>query len=430
MNVKVSVIIPIYNMESYLVQCLDSACKQSLSEKEIICIDDGSNDRSYQILLEYKEKYKDIVLTSIENHGVAYARNLGLSMAKGRFCCFLDPDDYYPTLDVLEYLYQIMIEQKVLICGGSAKIKVENHNMELSRIAEMEESYGFHQDGLIPYQEYQYSYGFWRFMYDVKFLKEYEITFPLYSRYQDPPFFVSAMLKAKKFYGVRKASYVYRIGESRTYSYEKTRDALRGMIDVLRMSREHNCMRLHETTIHHIEDGLSLMIYQHVMKGKRDLVHLLLQAKEELDPRLYKGGNFFYIEDKLDDSNSMREDMESFLKCIKQYECLIIYGVGYVGKQVGDYVLRHLSKEQRSNMNIVYGITKKASIIKEEYKGIPIYEISELREYQKISTLVMIATKDNLKQDIGKQLIQEGYENIYEIDYKKFCLYQVFDVEV
>lgn len=92
---KISVIIPVYNSEAYLRQCLDSALNQTLSDIEIICINDASDDGSLEILREYEQKDKKItVIDKKINEGANLARNAGLAIAKGEYIAFLDSDDY------------------------------------------------------------------------------------------------------------------------------------------------------------------------------------------------------------------------------------------------------------------------------------------------------------------------------------------------
>ena len=115
---KISVIIPIYNSEKYLHDCLDSVLSQTLDDIEVICINDGSVDGSLDILKGYAEKDKRIVVLDKANEGVAVARNIGINKANGEFVCFMDSDDLYPTDDVLETLYSKAKENNVLVAGG------------------------------------------------------------------------------------------------------------------------------------------------------------------------------------------------------------------------------------------------------------------------------------------------------------------------
>ena len=93
-NPVVSVILPIYNVEKYLEQCLDSVCDQTLQKIEIICIDDGATDRSAQIIDRFAEKDSRIVPVHKQNEGYGKGVNTGLSIARGQYVGIVEPDDY------------------------------------------------------------------------------------------------------------------------------------------------------------------------------------------------------------------------------------------------------------------------------------------------------------------------------------------------
>ena len=94
---KVSIIIPVYNVEKYLPKCLDSVVGQSYADLEIICIDDGTPDGSAAVILSYAEKDGRIKLISQENQGLSGARNTGIGSATGEYIVFLDGDDWLDT---------------------------------------------------------------------------------------------------------------------------------------------------------------------------------------------------------------------------------------------------------------------------------------------------------------------------------------------
>ena len=99
----VSVIIPVYNSEPYLFECLDSVCKQTLKDIEIICVNDGSTDQSLNILQKFSEQDKRIYMINQKNQGTSYSRNVGARNAKGKYIYFLDCDDYiaHNALEIL-----------------------------------------------------------------------------------------------------------------------------------------------------------------------------------------------------------------------------------------------------------------------------------------------------------------------------------------
>ncbi|MCL2144784.1 MAG: glycosyltransferase [Endomicrobia bacterium] len=102
--IKISVIIPVYNAEKHLKQCLDSVINQTLKDIEIICVNDGSTDNSLKILKEYAERDSRILIVEQENQGAGAARNNGLAHAKGEYLSFLDSDDHFEPL-MLEEMF-------------------------------------------------------------------------------------------------------------------------------------------------------------------------------------------------------------------------------------------------------------------------------------------------------------------------------------
>ncbi len=108
-KIKVSIIVPIYNMQKYLKQCLDSIISQSLEEIEIICVNDGSTDSSKEILEEYKNKQKDkkeIIIINKNNTGYGDTMNIGLSQARGEYIGIVESDDFVDK-KMFEDLYNL-----------------------------------------------------------------------------------------------------------------------------------------------------------------------------------------------------------------------------------------------------------------------------------------------------------------------------------
>lgn len=103
---KVSIIVPAYNVEPYLVECMESITKQTLSDIEIICINDGSTDGTLKILKSYAEKDPRIVLIDKKNGGYGIGMNIGLSVATGEYIGIVEPDDFVPV-NMFGDLYEI-----------------------------------------------------------------------------------------------------------------------------------------------------------------------------------------------------------------------------------------------------------------------------------------------------------------------------------
>lgn len=109
MDIKVSVIVPSLNVADYIEECMDSIIGQTLREIEIICIDAGSTDGTFEILQKYAEKDKRIRLIHSEKKSYGYQINLGIQMAKGEYLGIVETDDYIDTM-MYQELYQTALE--------------------------------------------------------------------------------------------------------------------------------------------------------------------------------------------------------------------------------------------------------------------------------------------------------------------------------
>lgn len=116
----VSVLIPVYNVEEYLERCLDSVLNQSLTRIEVICVNDGSTDKSLEILKKYQENDSRVIIVNKENGGLPSARNAGIERARGEYVGFVDSDDYVQP-DMFEKLYNTAKREKseVVVCGAN-----------------------------------------------------------------------------------------------------------------------------------------------------------------------------------------------------------------------------------------------------------------------------------------------------------------------
>ncbi|SFL03268.1 Glycosyltransferase involved in cell wall bisynthesis [Lachnospiraceae bacterium KH1T2] len=196
-DVKISVIVPVYNGEKTIERCLDSILAQTIDRCEIICVDDGSNDSTVEIIDRYiKEHEISIVILLRQKHGGAgCARNYGIKNAHGKYVAFIDADDCFYDADALEKMYNVCILNNVFICGS--KVKIVNKNV--TRDAEFCKENELRYNIKLNYADYQMDYGFISYIYDRGFLLDNGIEFPIYRRYEDPVFLVKAMSAAKTF---------------------------------------------------------------------------------------------------------------------------------------------------------------------------------------------------------------------------------------
>lgn len=132
----ISIIIPVYNVEQYLRQCLDSVVNQTHNNFEVICVNDGSTDKSFEILQEYEKKYDNFKVYTQENKGLGLTRNVGIGYATGDYLYFLDSDDYIEP-DLVEGLTKIITDNKnidIIRFKGSAFDCVTGEKIDYSYI--------------------------------------------------------------------------------------------------------------------------------------------------------------------------------------------------------------------------------------------------------------------------------------------------------
>ena len=114
---KVSVIVPVCNVERYVAECLETLIHQTLKDIEIICLNDGSTDNSGKILEDYSERDKRVKVVHKENTGYGNSMNIGLQMACGDYIAIVESDDFVEP-DMLEILYNTAVEQEADIVKG------------------------------------------------------------------------------------------------------------------------------------------------------------------------------------------------------------------------------------------------------------------------------------------------------------------------
>lgn len=203
----VSIIIPVYNAEEYLERCIKSAIRQTYNNIEIIAINDGSTDKSLDILTEYERKDNRIKIINIENSGISAVRNIGIKVATGDYICFLDSDDYIDN-NLLENLHKNIDSDYDLIKYKT--IEVDKECNELKRIdgPTFDEKTGtdafntmFSEDIMLQVP--------WLYLYRKQFLIENKFSYPEGKLHEDFARTILIMLKAKKMCSTNIYGYYY-----------------------------------------------------------------------------------------------------------------------------------------------------------------------------------------------------------------------------
>ncbi|RKP47244.1 glycosyltransferase [Cohnella endophytica] len=421
---KISVIVPVYNMGGYLKNCLDSLLLQSLKEIEIICINDGSSDHSLEVLRQYSSAHSNIIVLDQENCGVAASRNRGIEMARGEFVAFMDADDFYPDLDVLECLYHSAIENNVQICGGSLSKYIGDQT--ITAFSQRDQNCVFQENKMMTFREYQFPYGFTRFIYHLGFLRKNQLSFPLYTYFEDPPFLAKALNLVGQFYAINKNVYSYRLGHKpNNLTLRKTSDYATGVLDLLALSREEGLARLHANSIAVLHDDLTPALYRHAVEWNSALQERIIQINRTIDVDLLHSegidGSEAYLLEGEYISNHVKQAIENektFVKKLQEYPSIIIYGAGRVGTLALEYI-KGIQGSCVSCFAVTRGRDNPSNIYGIEVRSI--HELTEVRE----NALVVVATYSYLHEEIQNTLSHLGFKHVLPIDYQELQLYGI-----
>ena len=245
---KISVIVPVYGVEKYLRQCVDSILAQTLNEIEVVLVDDGSPDGCPAIIDEYAERDSRVVAVHQENAGPGPARNKGMEVAAGEFVAFMDPDDLYPSNETLEHLYSAAVSSGCDIAGGRLRLFRDGEDPESGW--ELPIHTNFPHYGIVEYKDFQSPYAYYCYIFRRGFIVGNRLKFPPLQRFEDPVFFAKAMVAAGRFFAIDEVVYYYRVEwhdvDWLTNGAKKLHDHILGCTEVLKVANANCLVRLSE----------------------------------------------------------------------------------------------------------------------------------------------------------------------------------------
>lgn len=229
-NVKVSVIIPVYNSEQYLEECLTSLLHQTLEEIEIICVDDGSTDRSQMILAHFSKKDKRLHVLHQNNQFAGVARNHGVLLARGKYVCFLDSDDFFDRT-LLEKAYtRAESSQSDIVLFGAQKYdtftkKFEKTNLYFDRKflpAKKVFSYKDIPDHIMMIT----TPAPWTKLYRREFIAKEKLEFQPLQNSNDAYFVLLSLCLAQRISYVNEDLVFYRVGQKNSLQKTKNKNPI------------------------------------------------------------------------------------------------------------------------------------------------------------------------------------------------------------
>ena len=227
---KFSIIIPVYNVELYLRECLNSVLQQSFADWEVVCVNDGSTDNSSAILEEYAAIDERIKVVKQPNAGTAAARNTGIRMAQGDYIVFLDSDDWLEN-HALQTIAEKLKGEEVLCFSGRRFIEAtqEYHEADtlLEKLYESGMAY-YNENALLP-RDFAFVCVVLR-VYQRRFLLEHKLFFDDDVTYEDNLWVPLTLFHAHSVRVISDSLYVYRIRQGskmQEVSLERKKDKLK-----------------------------------------------------------------------------------------------------------------------------------------------------------------------------------------------------------
>lgn len=235
-NIKISVIVPIYNTEKFLRKCIDSIINQTLEEIEIILINDGSTDNSHNICLEYTKKYPEkIRYVNNRNIGCSATRNLGVKLAQGEYIAFVDSDDYIENTMYEEMLLIAEKKEKDIVISGINYVDIVNNKIKVEIPKPLKNKYDF----LLRENKITNPYNK---IFKKNLIIKNNIIFPIDTHcVEDLVFCFKAVMSTKKIGYIYKSFYNYiSHGNNSVYNLEKRLGVFISFNEIYRFMEENN----------------------------------------------------------------------------------------------------------------------------------------------------------------------------------------------
>lgn len=401
----VSIIVPVFNVERYLTDCLDSILQQTYQNIEIVCVDDGSTDKSVQILREYIKKNNRIKLIQHDrNRGLSEARNTGMKHIKGKYLLFVDSDDLIlseTVMKLVEYSEKkdtdLVLFENVKFCEKKELLSVEIQDIEEPKVCSGKEQFRILQEN----RKYQGTVT--NCLFRTEFIKQNNIRFIEDILFEDLPFMFQSLMQAERVICVPYKLYLYRKREGSimaellgTEMDIKSYFVL--MIKIFQIWQN--------TDLNDNQNGSVSNYFKKLYVRYRNMCqYSTRRAYGDLEIKNKAMRSLFDI---IEHHNQLcyLELSDEHIKCLKQYREVYVYGAGNASLDI----IKRLEREQIKVKSIIVTQKDKDS---DKILGYKIVNISEI-QFKPDEAVVILATTAKYWDDMKKMAKKTGFKNILQ----------------
>lgn len=412
----VSVIIPVYNAERYIEECLDSLLGQTYRDFEIICVDDGSQDHSLEILRRYEKQDERVSVLAQKNQYAGVARNAGMSHAKGKYLLFLDADDFFREEMLEQAVSEAEKEQtEILVFDAYRYDEVSKKVNEASWTALATDSFG---DGIKTAKEiadviYQFTTPSpWNKLFLKEHVEKNGICFQEIKRANDLYFTFSALSCAERIGILRQKLLYYRIGNAQSLqgSVDDTPAvfalAAYALQDFL---QRRNLWQTFQTAFH--EMTVSLCVHNlGKTKSEEAYGYLYEKLRNDVIPRL--------------EINVEKPD-ERLERAIRQKERITVYGAGMLASV---FVRMLMTRYGYDSSRLLIAVSSKGNNAS-QLCGVSVQELKEVSDEDRGNLVVIAISKAAVQNAVETDLRAAGCESILKLGFREMLNLVGYDLE-
>jgi len=422
--IKVSIVLPSFNVRQYIKDCLESVIGQTLQEIEIICVDAGSTDGTLEIIKEYTKKDSRIKLIVSKEKSYGYQMNLGIDSASGEYIGIVETDDFILP-DMYESLYIVAKTNKLdFVKSDFYRFTGKNGHIdrEYNKLYHDSSYYNRVIDILDEQITFDFIMNTWSGIYKRSFLDRYNIRHNETpgASFQDNGFWFQTFMHAKRAFFLDRAFYMNRRDNENSSVHNKEKvycicDEYAFLLHILKENDTlldnygktfaYACFRAYRANLYRID---YMYKKEFVFRWSKDFKNFnelgMLEEKRflysdwEILNRIMNDPEGYYKE------SIVREEI--FFDEVKKNKNIIIYGAGMIGKKVFNMLMNCIPP-----VNVVcFAVTKKECNYS-SYQNVPIKEITDLIEYRDCGCIV-IGTTVLYQKEIKDNLTDLGFKNI------------------